>query len=142
YRTSDYMLSTAQDYRKGLRGSQTHTWQATLGEHAIVFTTHPAYLPVPEGSPIPPDWNWQREDEPGPGYWTGEGSQPRAAQYKNVAIAIYAPQYLSGTPLVLDNFMYREETHAYFPQAHFDEVTQIGNWTFGRKGSGYVALYS
>lgn len=142
YRTPDYMLSTAQDYRKGLRGQQTHTWQATLAERAMVFTTHPAYLPIPEGQPIPPDWNWQREDEPGPGYWTGEASQPRAAQFENVAIAIYAPQYLSGTPLVLDGFSYREETHAYFPQAHFDEVVQTGHWTFGRKGSGYVALYS
>jgi len=142
YRAPDYMLSTAQDYRKGLRGSQTHTWQATLGERAMVFTTHPGYLPIPEGTPIPPDWNWQREDEPGPGYWTGDASQPRAAQYLNVGIAIYAPQYLSGTPLVLDGFFYRDETHAYFPHAHFDEVVQSGSWTFGRKGSGYVALYS
>jgi hypothetical protein len=142
YRTPDYMLSTAQDYRKGLRGQQTHTWQATLSERALVFTTHPASLPVPEGQPIPPGWNWQREDEPGPGYWTGEASQPRAAQFENVAIAIYAPQYASGTPLALDGFRYREETHAYFPQAHFDEVVQTGHWTFGREGSGYVALYS
>ena len=142
YRTTDYMLSTAQDYRKGLRGSQTHTWQATLGERAMVFTTHPGYLPVPEGEPIPPNWNWQREDEPGPGYWTGDASQPRAAQFRNVGIAIYAPQYVSGTPLALDGFFYRPETHAYFPHAHFDEVERLGRWTFGRKGSGYVALYS
>jgi hypothetical protein len=142
YRTPDYMLATAQDYRKGLRGQQTHTWQATLSERAMVFTTHPAYLPLEEGQPIPPNWNWQREDEPGPGYWTGEASQPRAAQYQNVAIAIYAPQYYSGTPLLLDGFFYRQETHAYFPHAHFDEVVQTGPWTFGRKGSGYVALFS
>lgn len=138
YRTRDYMLSTAQDYRKGLRGSQTHTWQATLSERALVFTTHPGYLPIPEGSPIPPNWNWQREDEPGPGYWTGEGSQPRAAQHRNVAIAIYAPQYRRPLP----GYDYRQETHAYFPVAHFDEVVQEGGWTFGRKDDGYVALWS
>jgi hypothetical protein len=141
YRTRDYMLSTAQDYRKGLRGSQTHTWQATLSERALVFTTHPGYLPVAPGKPVPSSWDWQAKDEPGPGYWTGEGSQPRAAQHRNLAIAIYAPQYqakLSG----LDQFDYRQETHAYFPVAHFDEVVQEGGWTFGRKDGGYVALWS
>ncbi len=139
YRTADYMLSTAVDYRKGVRGSQTHTWQATLDENAMVFTNHPGYLPVAPGDPIPPDWNWQREDEPGPGYWTGEGAQPRSAQHENVGISIYAPQYL---PIDNLGFPYRDETHAYFPVAHFDDVTRDGAWTFGRKGDAYVALYS
>jgi hypothetical protein len=139
YRTAEYMLSTAQDYRKGLRGSQTHTWQATLGERAMVFTQHPSYRPVDEGDPVPEDWNWQREDEPGPGYWSGESSQPRAAQFENVVIAIYAPQYQALPGL---GFGYRNETHAYFPHAHFDEVMQQGSWTFGRKGDAYVGLYS
>lgn len=139
YRTADYMLSTAQDYRKGLRGSQTHISQATLGEHAVVFTQNPGFLSVPIGQPVPPDWNWQREDEPGPGYWTGDGAQPRSAQFENVAIHLYAPQY---QPSPLLGYVYRQETHAYFPHAHFDEVVQSGPWTFGRKGDGYVALYS
>ena len=121
YRTADYMLSTAQDYRKGLRGSQTHIAQATLGDHAIVFTQHPAYLPVGAGDPIPPDWDWQQQDEPGPGYWTGNGSEPRSAQHENVVIQIYAPQYASLAAL---GFGYRQETHAYVPHAHFDEVVQ------------------
>ncbi len=140
YRTRDYMLSTAQDYRKGLRGSQTHISQATLSEHAVVFTQHPGYDPGPNP---PADWNWQREDEPGPGYWTGNGAEPRAAQHENVAIHLYAPQYAGFAPLGL---VYLEETHAYFPQAHFDEVVQEvvdgGNWTFGRKDATYVALFS
>jgi hypothetical protein len=137
YRTPHYMLSTAQDYRKGLRGAQTHTWQATLGPRAMVFVTHPGYLPPDD----PPSWNWQAEDEPGPGYWTGNGAEPRAAQYQNLAISIYAPQYrprLQG----LTQFDYRAETHAYFPVAHFDEVVQEHGWTFGREGDAYVALYS
>jgi hypothetical protein len=138
FRTRDYMLSTAQDYRKGVRGSQTHTWQATLSENAMVFTTHPGYLPVDPGQPVPPNWNWQKEDEPGPGYWTGEGSQPRSAQHENIGISIYSPQYaLAGF-----GFGFRDETHAYFPVAHFDEVVRDGNWTFGRKDDAYVALYS
>jgi len=139
YRTGDYMLSTAQDYRKGVRGSQTHTWQATLSERAMVFTTHPSYRPVEEGDTIPDDWNWQDEDEPGPGYWTGESTQPRSAQHENVGITIYSPQYAPAPSLGFD---FREETHAYFPVAHFDEVIRAGHWTFGRKDDAYVALYS
>ncbi|MCP5067206.1 MAG: hypothetical protein GY946_11625, partial [bacterium] len=140
HRTADTMLSTAQDYRKGLRGSQHHIWQATLGEQAIVFTQHPGYLPIPDGTPVPPDWNWQREDEPGPGYWTGEASLPRSAQHENVGIHIYAPQY---GPIPYSGFEYRSEPPAYLPWAHFDEdPVQGGHWTFGRKGEGFVALYS
>ncbi len=139
YRTRDYMLSTAQDYRKGVRGSQTHTWQATLSERAMVFTTHPGYVPGDAEHPITEDWNWQREDEPGPGYWTGEGAQPRSAQHENVGISIYSPDY---PPIPEIGFGFRDETHAYFPVAHFDEVVRDGSWTFGRKDDGYVALYS
>ena len=139
FRTPHYMLSTAQDYRKGVRGSQTHIWQATLSERAIVFTQHPTYLPVAPGASIPPDWNWQKKDEPGPGYWTGDGALPRSVQRENVGIHIYAPQYV---PLAFVGFKFRQETHAYFPHAHMDEVVQQGSWTFGRKDGGYVALYS
>jgi hypothetical protein len=139
HRTRDYMLSTAQDWRKGLRGSQTHTWQATLDEKAMVFTRHPASVPIGSGQPVPELYDWNRE-EPGPGYWTGEASQPRAAQHENVTIAIYAPQYADNVLAGL--FRYRNETHAYFPTAHFDEWLQEGHWTFGRKGDAYVALFS
>jgi len=141
YRTEHFMLCTAQDYRKGIRSNQAHAWQATLSEHALVFVTHPAYLPVPEGEPIPDGFNWHDADEPGPGYWTGDGARPRSGQHENVAIHIYAPQY-TRKPLGLSDFDYRDETHAYFPQAHFDEVVQEGPWTFGKKDGGFIALYS
>ncbi len=140
YRTRDYMLSTAQDYRKGLRGSQTHISQATLSENAVVFTQHPTYDPGPGPHP---GWNWQKEDEPGPGFLTGNGAEPRAAQHRNVAILLYAPQY---APIPLLGLTYLDETHAYFPQAHFDEIDErvvaAGSWTFGRKDEAYVALFS
>lgn len=141
YRTAEYMLSSVQDYRKGLISDQVHPLQATLDERAIVFIQQPSLLPVAEGAAIPPDFNWQVADEPGPGYWTGQGSLPRVAQHEGVAVAIYAPQYVP-QPFGLDRYTYLDETHAYFPRAHFDEVAQAGPWTFGRKGDGYVALYS
>jgi hypothetical protein len=116
YRTADYMLSTAQDYRKGSRGNQYHgrAPSQTL------------------------DWNV----DPEPGSWTGTASQPRSAQHENVGIHLYAPQYTVAPGVFASLTRYEPYTHAYFPQDHFDEVVRDGQWTFGRKGDGYVALYS
>jgi hypothetical protein len=135
YRTGDYMLSSAVDYRKGTFRAQVHTWQATLDANAIVFTDHP-FRPLPETL----DWS-DRDLEQG-GYWTGEAALPRAAQHENVGIYLYAPQWEQRNPAPLDYFRWEPYTHAYFPQDHFDEVVQEGAWTIGRKGDGYVALYS
>jgi hypothetical protein len=134
WRSPDVMLSSAVDYRKGFRGAQVHSWQATLDANAIVFTNHPAIA-------LPDSTDWLADPEDG-GYWNGEATLPRSAQYENVGIHIYAPQYPAVHEPPLDAFSYQPFTHAYFPQDRFDEVTQNGNWTFGRLGDGYVALYS
>jgi hypothetical protein len=133
YRTADYMLSSAQSYRPGSRMQQIHGWQATLDADAIVFTTHPGTEPAQTT-------DWRVDDDTG--FWTGTASNPRSAQHRSAAIFIYSPQYVPvAAPLdVLSS--YRPYTHAYFPQEQFDEVVQDGHWTFGRKGSGYVALFS
>jgi hypothetical protein len=131
YRAPDVMLSTAQDYRKGSFGEQYHAWQATLDEHALDFTTHPKNEPQ-EGTRWPD----------GDGYWTGTGSMPRSAQHGTAAIHLYAPQFSSPTGPPLDAFAYLPYTHAYFPRERFDEVVSEGPWTIGRKGDGYVALWS
>ncbi|MCY1013613.1 hypothetical protein OV079_50420 [Nannocystis pusilla] len=137
YRTEHYMLSSALDYRPGLMSDQVHPWQATLDERAVVFTQHPSRLPPADD----PGFSWHDFDEPGPGYWTGEASLPRVGQDHNVGVILYAPQF-APRPLGLDDFDYRDETHAYFPTAHFDEVVRDGQWTLGRRGDGYVALFS
>ncbi|MBI3784699.1 MAG: hypothetical protein HY270_15000 [Deltaproteobacteria bacterium] len=134
YRTSDYILSSAQDYRKGSFQAQVQSWQATLDANALVFTTH-AFRPPIQTT------NWYEDTETG-SYWTGEASMPRSAQHENVAIHIYAPQYRMKNPAPFDFFHYEPYTHAYFPQDHFDEVVQEGSWTFGRLRDGYIALYS
>ena len=70
---------------------------------------------------------------------------PRNAQFRNTLISIYNidrrrwPWSLALRPVGY--------THAYFPRWAFDEVVDMGSpagggWTFGRKGEGYVALYS
>ena len=130
YRSDSVMLSTAQSYRPGRFGEQAHISQATLDEAAIVFTTHPKNEPSTSTQPADSD-----------GYWTGSGSLPRAAQHGALSTSLYAPTFASpGPPLTA--FRYLDYTHAYFPQERFDEVNQSGHWTFGRKGDGYVALYS
>jgi hypothetical protein len=133
WRTADYMLSTAQDYRKGSRGSQIHSWQATFDPNAQVFTTHPGHAPRQT-------LDWSNDGEPGS--WTGTGSQPRSAQHENVGIHLYAPQYVIQGGAFRSLTRYEPYTHAYFPQDHFDEVVRDGHWTFGRFRDGYVALWS
>ena len=125
YRTPDYMVSCAQDYRAGYGGDQQHVWQATLGPRAVVFTTHPA--------------NTRRDGEAGtPNYWTGSGTLPRAVAYKNVVICHYRIDTSPG--LYARN---RElVTHAWFPCEEFDEVLERDGWVLARRGDGYVALWS
>jgi len=121
YRTSDYLLSSAQDHRSGFGGDQQHIWQATLGPDAVCFTTHPVVHP--EGTPD---------------YWTGSGTLPRIAQIKNVAIVVYKISRAPGL-YITNNLFY---THAWLPKDQFDEVVEQDGWIFSRKGEGYLALHS
>lgn len=121
YKTPDYMLSTAQDYRKGYGGDQQSIWQATLGADAVCFTTHPSKI---EGVT--------------PNYWAGSGLLPRAAQYKNVAIAVYKIERIPALYVPIRHFY----THAWLPKDKFDEVVEKDGWVFARKGAGYLALRS
>lgn len=129
YRTPDYMLSCAQDYRKGEMGYQQHIWQATLSPYAVVFVTNPDSM---------------REDGlHRPGYWAGNGRLPRAVQHRNLLIALYDIDRNRG----LLESGHHAFTHAYFPRFAFDEVVEKrvfpgGGWVFGRKDDGYIALYS
>lgn len=134
YRTPDYMLSSAQDYRRGSRSNEGHFWQATFDDKAMVFTQHPGIPPVES-------LNWSDDGEPG--QYTGTASIQRSGQFENVAIHIYAPQYRPNPSPPFDLItIYENYTHAYFPQERFDEVVRDGHWTFGRKGDGYIGLYS
>jgi hypothetical protein len=127
YRTPDYQLSSVQSFRPGEKGYQQHIWQAALGPYAVVFTNNPDSL--------------RADDKHRPSYWMANGRQPRTGQVKNVLIALYdIPRYPSAPPpLEARHFAF---THAYFPRWAFDEVIEQNGWIFGRKGDGYVALYS
>jgi len=128
YRTPDYMLSTAQDYRPGYGGDQQSIWQATLGAEAVCFTTHPAR----QGD----------SSAETPNYWTGYGTLPRAIQVKNVVLSLYDLD--TTTELyVKDQLLY---THAYLPKGKFDESARHGVaegvWFFARKGNALLALFA
>lgn len=125
HRTGHVMLSSAQDYRSGCLAYQIHPWQATLGKDAVVFTTHPQNLDR---------GRWADDDR----YWNGSASLPRVAQSDNSLIAVYSPGYPNGER----GTNYQEMTHAFFPTEHFDEIVEENGWVFGRKGDGYVGLWS
>jgi hypothetical protein len=121
FKTADYMLSSAQDYRPGERGQGEHIWQATLGPDAVSFATHPA--------------NMSESDAHRNGFWRGNAVLPRVAQLKDALIAVYR--------LPQDDWM--GFTHAYFPAYAFDEYILQDDaeghpWAFARQGDGYLAL--
>lgn len=117
YKTKDYGLSCAQDYRKGKQGYQQQPWGAYLGGRAKVFTTHPGSV----------------EYNDRPNQIAGNWILPKAVQHENVLLCIYR------IPADCTRML---ETHAFFPQNEFDEVQEQAGWVFGKKDNAYVALYS
>ena len=127
-------LASVLDHRKGEMRDQVHSWQAAIDENAMVFTTHPVTGPAKST-----DWSV----DSGPGYWTGSASNPRSAQFERTGVHIYDPAWDSSTDsLVWSVFGYRDYTHAYVPQDHFDQVIQHGNWTVAERSGAYIALWS
>jgi hypothetical protein len=116
YKTPDYMLCSAQDYRAGEKGDQEHIWQATLGPEAVVFVNHPGAM--------------SEKDSQASNFWRGNHTLPRVAQWRNVLVAIHH--------LPEDDWL--GFTHAYFPLHAFDEHCLRGGWAFACKGEGYLAL--
>lgn len=118
YRTANYILSSAQDYRPGEPGGREQIWGATLSAEALVFTNHPTSF----------SQSASRER----GWWVGNGRLPRVAQWRDSLIALY--------DLPADDWL--GFTHAYFPTFAFDEHPLAEGWAFARVGSAYLALWS
>jgi hypothetical protein len=123
FRTPDYMLGCAQDYRPGRPGYQQFIWCATLGPHTTVFSTNPAPADVPYGRPGP---------------WVGNGVLPKAVQHRNVLICLHR---VRPCPIYDQPPWFREDRiHAWFPRGAFDELIEDGGWCCARKGDAYVGL--
>lgn len=116
YKTFDYMLCSAQDYRPGERGYQQHIWQATFNADAVVFVTHPPCV--------------SEDGSHRPNFWHGNVILPRVAQWKDALIAVHN--------LPDDDWM--GFTHAYFPTYAFDQWKTKDGWAFAQVGDGYLAL--
>lgn len=116
YKTPDYMLASAQDYRPGEAGYQQHIWQATLSPEAVVFVTHPPCL--------------SEDGAHRPNFWHGNVRLPRVAQWKDMLVAIHR--------LADDDWL--GFTHAYFPIFAFDEHEIRDGWACARVGDGYLAI--
>ncbi len=125
FRTPHYQLAGAQSYNPALWASQTQMWLATLDQQAYVFTSYPSDL---ADSGI---------DAELAGEWIGSWL-PRASFHENLGVIQYRTQ---SVPLA-ESYISSDHTHAYFPRERFDEWQQQGQWTFGRQGEGYVALFS
>ncbi len=134
WRGDNVTLASVVDHRFGEMSGQVHSWIAAIDADALVFTTHPV-------TPAKKTTDWSSDGKPG--YWTGEASIPRSAQHERTGLHIYQPAWDETTDALLwAAFKYRPYTHAFFPQDHFDEVEQTGHWTVGKKGDGYIALWS
>ena len=116
YKTPDYMLASAQDYRPGQPGYQEHIWQATLSPEAVVFVTHPPCL--------------SEDGSHRPNFWGGNVALPRVAQWKDLLVAVHR--------LGANDWM--GFTHAYFPIFAFDEHEIGDGWACARVEDGYLAV--
>jgi len=116
-KTPDYILSCAQDFRRGRMGYQQHPWSASLGDRVLVFTNSPA----------------SEEYRGRPNLWAGNLCLPKAVAHENVVLVIYR---------ILPDFVDYLCSHAYFPQHEFDVVIEKDGWVFGQKGDGYIAMRS
>ncbi|MBQ4074818.1 MAG: hypothetical protein IJD39_06420 [Clostridia bacterium] len=114
-KTEDYILSCAQDFRKGRMGYQQHPWTASLGGKAVIFTTNPASL----------------EYQMRPNRWAGNLCLPKAVQHENVLFCMYR---------ILPDFVDFLNSHLYFPKHEMDETRERDGFIFGRKGKAYIAV--
>lgn len=162
----DAMLSSVQNHLPGQFSFQKQAWQATLDTDACVWTTAPftktdtgslargwleflkdlgelrplnAFLDIGvQIGPVDSELIDQFSDD-GPNYWLGSTALPMVVQHERAAIVSYN---LSNKERTIS----AAATHAWFPRDQFDDIDQQdaagGTWTFGRRGQGFIALFS
>lgn len=123
YRTPDYQISGAQDYKPGFWSAQSMPWIAALDGKAVVTSVLPAN-PDMLGGDYGDNWI---------GGWT-----PRVTLHRSVGVVQYKTQEVK----LFGEAFNTELSHAYFPGNAFDEVAEVTPWVCGRKGDGYICLGS
>lgn len=118
YKTKDYMLSSAIDFKHFKSGYQEHVIHCVFDAEAQFWLNHPGELAV-NGCARP-------------SYWAGNGTLPRVNQFKG-----YATIFYNIDPNHLVQF-----THIYLPENNFDKVIYNENWIFILKKNAFAAIYS
>ncbi|UCD28497.1 MAG: hypothetical protein JSV03_15675, partial [Planctomycetota bacterium] len=135
-KTADYMLSSVQipatmkmpesakdvpfihgKLLPGGGGYQQHIWHATLARDCHVFTNCPGA--THELSPVRP------------GFWYGNKFMPRQVQRENMLLQIFK----------IHEDHHIQFIHAHWPSDVFDRQKIQDNWIFGKKKTGYIALW-
>ena len=121
YRTPDYMLCSAQDYRPGEKGYQQHIWQATLGTGRGGLCHPPA---LRQRGRLAPAQFLARQLGPAPRRAVegraGRRAQPARGRLDGLYPRLLSRLGLTSTPL--------------------REAQTVSQWAFARKGDGYLAL--
>jgi hypothetical protein len=127
YRHADYFLSTAQLYHPKEFGDQQHICQATLGEDITVFTTHPAKSFFDDNAR-----NFS------PAYWVGNGINPYAVQFENIALIYYDLTPRKGLLESKRQFF----THLYFPEEKFEKAYYGDDFLIGFYQKSLIGIKS
>lgn len=117
-RTADYMIGGVRDHNVGMCDMHFISSMITLRDDVQVFFSAPNNMA--EGSGLRPD------------YWAGQAFLPRVLMSGRTLAVIWHN--------VKDPNIWM--THCHFNVRKFDQVAIRSGWTFGRKGSGYVAIHS
>lgn len=117
HKARDHAMGTVAAYRAGEHGYQETVLHLRLGDEpdAQVWINHPGERIVS---------GFAR-----PSYWGGCGTLPRVHQYRDLAIAEFE------LPPGQVDF-----THAFLPEAAFDEVVHLGERVLVRSGAGYALI--
>lgn len=117
-RTPEYMLGGVRDHNVGMCDMHFIGAMAALRGDITVFFSAPNNCA--EGSGLRLD------------YWAGQAFLPRVLMTGRTLFVIWHD--------VQDPTIWM--THAHFNARKFDEVVQKEGWTFGRKGDGYIGIWS
>jgi hypothetical protein len=118
YKTKDFLLSSACEFRPGHTGYQEHVIHATFSPEAMIWINHPGELHT-HGSGRP-------------NFWAGNGYLPKVSQYMGLAIAIYNINAAHSV----------DYTHAYLPVHQFDKYVQYKGWCFVAKDDSFAAIHA
>ena len=117
-RTPEYMIGGVRDHNVGLNDMHFEPAMIALRGDISIFFSAPNN--VAEGSGLRPD------------YWAGEAALPRVLMTGRTLAVIW---HGVNAPSIW-------MTHCHFNRRKFDEIVERDGWTFGRKGDGYVGIWS